>query len=457
MIHMSKTISLKKGLDIKLIGEAEKITSDAQRARYYALRPTDFHGLTPKLLVKVGDSVKAGTTIFFDKYNESVAFASPIAGKIIDVIRGERRRILSVVIEADDSDSYEVRNVPNPNSASSEEVKNALLSSGLWPMIKQRPFDIIADPNNTPKAIYISSFDTAPLAPDYDFVLHGRKEDFQTGINVLKHLTKGAVHLGMNGKSKQDEVFTSAQNVIKTAFSGKHPAGNVGVQIHHTNPINKGEFVWVVNAQDVAIIGRYFATGKYDITRTLAFTGSEVKAPKYYRIIPGAQLGSLINGNTKQEADERIVSGNALCGAKETADSFLCFYDNQVTVLPEGNQMKFLLTEGWLSPGLNKFSNSRLYPSFLFPNKKYRLDTNLNGEDRGFVVTGELEKVFPFDIFPMQLIKAAMTEDIDMMENLGIYEVAPEDFALCEFVCTSKIDIQDEIRAGLDLIKKECF
>lgn len=457
MIHMSKTISLKKGLDIKLIGEAEKITSDAQRARYYAVRPTDFHGMTPKLLVKVGDSVKAGTTIFFDKYNESITFSSPVAGKIIDVIRGERRKILSVVIESDDVDTYEAKNIPKLSNTSSEDVKAALLASGLWPMIKQRPFDVIADPSNAPKAIYISSFDTAPLAPDYDYVLHGRKEEFQNGINVLKHLTKGAVHLGMNGKSKQDDAFLSAQNVTKSTFSGKHPAGNVGVQIHHTNPINKGEFVWVVNAQDVAIIGRYFMTGNFDISRILAFTGSEVKSPKYYRIIPGAQIASIINGNTKQDGEERIISGNALCGSKEVVDSFLGYYDNQVTVIPEGNQMKFLLTEGWLSPGLNKFSNSRLYPSFLFPNKKYRLDTNLNGEDRGFVVTGELEKVFPFDIFPMQLIKAAMTEDIDLMENLGIYEVAPEDFALCEFVCTSKIDIQDEIRAGLDLIKKECF
>jgi Na+-transporting NADH:ubiquinone oxidoreductase subunit A len=277
------------------------------------------------------------------------------------------------------------------------------------------------------------------------------------GIDVLKKLTSGAVHLGMNGKSKQDEVFVNAQNVTKTAFSGKHPAGNVGVQIHHTNPINKGEYVWVVNVQDVALIGRYFKTGKYDLTKLVALTGSEVKAPKYYCALPCAQMSTLVAGNTKNEADERIISGNALCGSQESIDTYLSFYDNQITVLPEGNQMKFLLTDGWLSPGMNKFSNSRLYPTFLFPGKNYRLDTNLNGEDRGFVVTGELERVFPFDIYPMHLVKAAMTEDIDSMESLGIYEVAPEDFALCEFVCTSKINIQDEIRAGLDLIKKECF
>jgi Na+-transporting NADH:ubiquinone oxidoreductase subunit A len=454
---MSKTISLKKGLDIRLIGEAEKITADAPRAKYYAVRPKDFHGLTPKMNVKIGDTVKAGSIIFHDKYNELIHFASPVSGKVADIVRGEKRRILDVVIEADEQDVYEEKRTVDPSLASSEEVKACLLASGLWPMIKQRPFDIIADPNNEPKAIYISSFDTAPLAPDYNYVLHGRKEDFQMGIDVLKHLTKGDVHLGLNGKVEPDEVFKSAKNVIRTTYIGKHPIGNVGVQIHHTNPINKGEYVWVVNVQDVAIIGRFFRTGKFDTTRIIALTGSEVKSPKYYRVVPGAQMSSILKGNTKQEADERYISGNALCGTKETMDSFLGFYDNQVTVLPEGNKMKFFLTEGWLSPGLNKFSNSRLYPTFLFPNKKYRLDTNLNGEDRGFVVTGELEKVFPFDIYPMQLIKAAMTRDIDLMENLGIYEVAPEDFALCEFVCTSKIDIQDQIRAGLDLIKKECF
>lgn len=454
---MSKTISLKKGLDIRLVGEAEKITHDAPRSKYYALRPTDFHGLTPKMLVKAGDSVKAGGTIFHDKYNEAIQYASPVSGKVYDIVRGEKRRILTVLIEADAVDEYETMTMVDPATASADEVKQVLLSSGLWPMIKQRPFDIVADPNQEPKAIYVSSFDSAPLAPDYDYVLHGLNAEFQTGINALKHLAKGVVHLGMNGKSVQDDAFKSVQGVDKTAFSGKHPAGNVGVQIHHTSPINKGEYVWVVNAQDVAIIGRFFMTGKYDLTKLVALTGSEVKSPKYYRTLPCAEISTLVEGHTKKEADERIVSGNALCGSQESLETYLGFYDNQITVLPEGNQMKFLLTEGWLSPGLDKFSNSRLYPTFLFSKKKYRLDTNLNGEDRGFVVTGELEKVFPFDIYPMQLIKAAMTEDIDLMESLGIYEVAPEDFALCEFVCTSKINIQDEIRAGLDLIKKECF
>jgi Na+-transporting NADH:ubiquinone oxidoreductase subunit A len=454
---MSKTISLKKGLDIRLVGDAEKNISDSPRSQYYAIRPTDFHGLTPKMVLRIGDTVKAGTIIFHDKYNESICFASPVSGKIADIVRGEKRRVLTILIEADSIDSFEQKQTIDPTVSSSTDVKNLLLQSGCWPMIKQRPFDIIADPNYEPKAIYVSTFDTAPLAPDYNYILQGKKDDFQKGIDILRLLTKGAVHLGLSHDSKRSEIFTSIPNVSKTTFSGKHPAGNVGVQIHHTNPINKGEYVWVVNAQDVAIIGRVLTTGKFDITRTIALTGSEVTNPSYVTVLPGVQMNAIVNGKTKKIGEERLISGNALCGSRETPDTFLGYYDNQVTVLPEGNQMKFLLSEGWLSPGLNKFSNSRLYPTFLFPNKKYRLDTNLNGEDRGFVVTGELEKVFPFDIYPMQLVKAAMTDDIDLMENLGIYEVAPEDFALCEFVCTSKINIQDEIRAGLDLIKKECF
>jgi len=454
---MSKTISLKRGMDIKLVGEAEKITVDAARSKYYAIRPGDFHGLTPKMLVKVGESVKAGTIIFHDKYNDVINYASPVAGTIHEIVRGEKRKILTVLIEAAANDDYEVRNPVNPSSADAGEVKAELLSCGLWSLIKQRPFDIVANPENEPKAIYVSAFDSAPLAPDYDYVMHGKKAEFQMGLQVLKKLTSGQVHLGLNGKSKHEDVFTSSEGVVHTSYVGKHPAGNVGVHIHHTNPINKGEYVWVVNAQDVAIIGKYFMTGRFDLTKLVALTGSEVKFPKYYRVISGAQLSSILGGNTKTENEERIISGNALCGTKEAFDSYLGYHDNQITVLPEGNQMKFFLTEGWLSLGFNKLSNSRLYPSFLFPNKKYRLDTNLNGEDRGFVVTGEMERVFPFDIYPMQLIKAAMSDDIDSMESLGIYEVSPEDFALCEFVCTSKINVQDEIRYGLDLIKQECF
>lgn len=453
---MSKTIRLKKGLDIRLVGEAEKVTANAPISDFYAVKPSDFHGMTPKMVVKPGEKVKAGTVIFFDKYNEQIKYASPVSGEVTEVVRGEKRRILEVRIKADSEMQYEEGRSMDPASMSSEEVKSVILSSGLWPMIKQRPLDIVANPDNDPKAIFISAFDSAPLAPDYDFVLHGQSEYFQKGLDVISKLTKGKVHLGMNGSTRHDEAFTGAKGVVQDKFVGKHPVGNVGTQIHHVDPINKNEFVWVINPQDVMIIGRYFAEGKFDLTKLVALTGSEVKTPKYYRVISGATVKSIVDGGLN-DGENRIISGNVLTGENIGKDGFIGFYDNQITVIPEGNEMKFFLTKGWLGLGFDKFSNSRLFPTFLTPNKKFRLDTNTNGEERGFVVTGEMEKVFPFDIYPMQLIKASMTNDIDLMESLGIYEVAPEDFALCEYVCTSKIEIQEEIRKGLDLIKKECL
>ena len=453
---MSMTVKLKKGLDIRLIGEAEKVTANAPHSDYYAVKPADFHGMTPKMLVKAGDKVKAGTVIFFDKYNEQIKYASPVSGEVTEIVRGEKRRILEVRIKADEQIVFESASPADPSSMSAEEVKQRILDSGLWPMLKQRPLDVVANPNNKPKAIYISAFDSAPLAPDYDYVLHGQGAHFQKGLDALTKLTEGKVYLGLNGSVRHDDAFTNATGVVTNQFVGKHPVGNVGTQIHHTNPINKNEFVWVINPQDVMIIGRYFAEGKFDLTKLIALTGSEVKSPKYYRVINGASIKSFVAG-LLNEGNNRIISGNVLTGTKVDENGFIGFYDNHISVIPEGNEMKFFLTKGWLSLGFDKFSNSRLFPTYLTPGKKFRLDTNTNGEERGFVVTGELEKVFPFDIYPMQLIKAAMTEDIDLMENLGIYEVAPEDFALCEYVCTSKIEIQDEIRKGLDLIQKECF
>jgi Na+-transporting NADH:ubiquinone oxidoreductase subunit A len=456
MVRMSKTVKLKKGLDIRLVGVADQVVVNSELADIYAITLADFHGLTPKMVVKPGDKVKAGTIIFIDKYNEQIKFASPVSGEVSEIVRGDKRRILEVRIKAEKELVYENASAPAIDSMSSDEVKAAVLNAGLWPFFKQRPLDVMANPNTKAKAIFISAFDSSPLAPDYDFIIHGQAEQFQKGIDVLTKLTEGKVHLGLNSETSHDVAFTQVKGVQFNSFSGKHPVGNVGTQIHHVDPINKNEFVWVINAQDVVTIGRYFINGKYDVSKIIALTGSEVKAPKYYRIINGASVKSLLENNLN-EGENRIISGNPLTGTKIDENGFIGFYDAQITVLPEGNQPKFFLTSGWLGMGFDKFSNSRLFPTFLTPNKKFRLDTNMNGEDRGFVVTGELEKVFPFDIYPMQLIKAAMTEDIDLMEALGIYEVAPEDFALCEYVCTSKIDIQDEIRKGLDLIKKECF
>lgn len=454
---MSKTVKLRKGLDIRLVGEADKVLVELPMPKTVSLKPSDFHGLTPKMVVKVGDQVSAGSIIFHDKYNEQVKYVSPASGTVLDVVRGEKRRILEVIIQTSEIQQFTENTPKNVDSLSSEEVKETMLASGLWMFVKQRPLDVVANPANTPKAIFVSAFDSAPLAADLDFMLHGHGADFQAGINALAKLTSGKVHLNVNGKLGVDEIFANAKNVQINKISGKHPAGNVGTQIHHIDPINKGEFVWTVNAQDVSIIGRFFNTGKFDAHKVVALTGSEAVHPKYYKTIIGANLADMLKDNVKADGDVRVVSGNALTGDKVDPNGHLGFYHNQVTLLPEGNQLKFVLTKGWMGPGFDKFSNSRLFPTFLMANKKFRLDTNTNGEERAFVMTGELEKVFPFDILPMQLVKAAITKDIDGMENLGIYEVAPEDFALCEYVCTTKINIQDEIRKGLDIIAEECM
>lgn len=453
---MSKTVKLRKGLDIRLLGAANKVKTDVPKPKVVTIKPTDFHGLVPKMLVKEGETVTAGQPIFQDKYEEVIKYVSPVNGTLKAIVRGAKRRILEVQIDVSDSQSFDGGTAIDVAGMSGEQVKETMLSAGLWPFVKQRPIDVVADPKQTPKAIFVSAFDSAPLAPDFDFVLHGKNKEFQAGLDALGKLTDGKVHLTLNGKAPADATFTEAKGVQINKISGKHPAGNVGTQIHHIDPINKGEFVWVVNAQDVAIIGRYFLSGKFIPKKTIVLTGSEVKDPQYMDVLIGTNVADILKDRFTSD-NVRVISGNVLTGEKIEADGFLGFYDNQITVVPEGNQLKFVLTKGWLGPGFDKFSNSRLFPTFLSGSKKFRLDTNLNGEERAFVVTGELEKVFPFDILPMQLVKAAITDDIDNMEALGIYEVAPEDFALCEYVCTTKINIQDKIRTGLDLIQEECM
>lgn len=455
---MSKTIKIRKGLDIRLKGEAEKVKVDAPVAKTYAIKPTDFHGLIPKMIKKVGEEVKAGTPIFFDKYRDQIQYVSPVSGTVKEVKRGAKRKILEVIIEADANIAYEKAEVKSVDSLSKDDAKEMLLKGGLWPMLKMRPLDIVADPKDEPKAIFISGFDSHPLAPDYDFLMHGKDADFQAGISVLSKLTTGKVNLQLRGKTPADKAFSAVKGADINKVYGVHPAGNVGFQIHHINPISKGEVVWVVNAQDVAIIGKYATTGEYDATKYVALTGTGATNRKYYKTIIGAELSTIFNGNVKTE-DTRLISGNPLTGVKvEAADSYLGFYDYQLTALPEGNKYKFFLTEGWLGLGFSKFSASRAYPTWIMPkSKRYDLDTNLNGEERAFVVSEQYEKVFPMDVYPVHLIKSIIVNDIDAMESLGIYEVAPEDFALCEFVCTSKINSQSIVRKGLDVIREECM
>ncbi len=336
----------------------------------------------------------------------------------------------------------------DPSNTDREAIIEKLLKSGVWPVIRQRPYTIIANPADTPKAVYVSGFDSAPLAPDYSMIVKESISDFQTGIDVLAKLGGQSVQLGLPG-GKND--FPNMSNVDITYFDGPHPAGNVGIQIHKTNPINKGDIVWVVNPQDVIIIGRLFTKGIYDSSIIFPLCGSEVKLPQYYKSYKGASISS-IAGKNINTGSVRFISGNALTGTQIKADGFLGFYQNQFTVIPEGNYSEFL---GWALPGLDKFSFSKSFISYLSPDRKHRLDTNFHGSVRAYVMTGKYEKVFPMDIYPMQLIKACLAEKIDLMENLGIYEVDEEDFALIEFIDTSKTDIQHIIRKGLDLIRKE--
>jgi Na+-transporting NADH:ubiquinone oxidoreductase subunit A len=447
---MSDVIKIKKGLTINLVGEAEKTVTEIN-PKYCAIKPTDFIGVFPKLLVQEGDPVKAGSPLFFDKYRERIHFTSPISGTVKELRRGEKRILLEIVIESDGKESAVDFGKADPNKLTRDEIIEKMLESGIWPMIRQRPYSIIAEPAVKPKAIFISAFDTAPLAPDYDLVVHGNGEAFQAGIDALVKLTDGKVHLDITADAGASKVFTNCKGVQLNKFSGKHPAGNVGTQIAFIDPINKGDIVWYLRPQEVLHIGRLFLNGKVDATQLVALTGSEVKRPHYFKTKIGSSVDELIKDNLAGD-NVRCISGNVLTGDKLDKHGYLGFYHSQVTVIPEGDHYEFL---GWALPGLGKFSFSHSYFSWLKPNAKYRLDTNYNGGERAFVMTGQFEKVFGWDILPLQLIKATMIDDIDAMERLGIYEVDEEDFALCEFVDTSKTEIQEIIRRGLELMRKE--
>ena len=449
ILSMSGVIKIKKGLDIKLQGKAEKKLIEVTMPGSFAVKPPDFEGLTPKLLVKADHEVKAGTPLFFDKYNPDVKFTSPVSGKVASINRGERRRLLEVVIEPSAEQQFESFKAGNPAKMSVEEVKQNLLESGTWPLIRQRPYNVIANPNEAPKAVFITAFSTAPLAPDYSFIAEGEASAFQTGIDALAKLTAGKVHLSVP-QGCTSEVFTKAAGVELHEFAGPHPAGNVGIQIHHLEPINKGDVVWTLSAPDVITIGKLFEKGQYDATKIVVVAGSEVNDPKYYKVLAGTSVKALFEGVS--ETDNRYISGDVLTGTQIEKDGYLGYYDKMLTVIPAGGEHEFL---GWGMPNLDKFSISHTFLSWLTPNKAWRMDANMHGGHRPFVVTGEYDKVLPMDIMPVQLLKSILIEDIDAMEQLGIYEIAEEDFALCEVVCTSKTEVQRIVREGLDMVRKE--
>jgi Na+-transporting NADH:ubiquinone oxidoreductase subunit A len=451
--YMSKYIKIKKGLDINLKGVAEKEYETAINSGFFALKPTDFPGLTPKAAAKLDDEVKAGTILFFDKYNPEVVFTSPVSGKLYAINRGEKRRILEFVVQADGKNANENFIKSKPEDLTREEIKQNILKSGCWPLIRQRPFNIIANTEIIPRDIFITTFNSAPLAADLSYSLKDEISAFQTGVNALKKLTDGKVYLGLKAKTLSNP-FANTANVEKCEFDGPHPAGNVGIQINTIKPVNKGEIVWTLNAVEVTIIGRLFETGNYNPSKIIALVGSEVQKPKYYKTMLGAPINDLIDNRLviNKEKDIRIISGNVLSGEKVNGNGFLGFYHNEVTVIPEGNKEELF---GWAKPGFEKFSTSRTFFAWLNPKKERIIDTKLHGGLRPFIVTGELEKVFPMNIFPMQILKSIYVKDLDLMEELGIYEIAEEDFALCEVINTSKIEIQKLVREGFEFAIKE--
>ena len=444
---MSKNIKLCKGLDIKLVGKAETRLENAPMAKSYAVSPLDYENVTPKLLVKVGDKVEAGSALFFDKNNPRILFTSPVSGVVSAINRGEKRKLLNIAIEPDAAQVYKQLTVVDVAKAERSAVVEMLLESGLWTRIVERPYGIIANPDATPKAIFVSAFDSAPLAPDYNFVLSNEKAAIEAGMAVLARLTDGKVHLSAR---KGDEGFMAeVKGVEYHTFSGKHPVGNVGVQIHHIDRIAKGDIVWTVNIQDVAMIGRLVMGGKLDMSKTIAVAGSEAQAPCYKRVIAGAAVESIV-GEVKDGV--RVISGDVLTGVATAKDGYLAANANMVTLIPEGDKYEFM---GWAMPRFHRFSVSGAYFSWLFPKKSYQLDTNTNGEERPFVVTGLYEKYLPMDVYVSYLLKACLCKDLDKMENLGLYEVLPEDLALCEFVDPSKINMQQILRDGINLMIKE--
>jgi len=450
--------NLKKGYDIKLAGKIDKVLVEAEKSKLYASQPPDFIGLKPRLEVEEGMLVKIGSPLYYDKLRPEIKFTSPASGKVIQINRGERRAIMEVVVESDDQDAainfskYSAEQIPN---LSVDDIKKQLLESGVWPVVRQRPFSKIADPQAIPRDIFICAMDTAPLAADPEFLLENEDENFQAGINVLKNLTEGKVYLSVDGsKTSHTSAIENVQNVEVHSFKGKHPAGNVSVHIHHIAPINVGDIVWYVNAADVVLIGKLFLTGVYPIDRVVAVAGSSAKEDirKYYKTRLGTKVQSLANEGNMIDDHVRYISGNVMSGRKITENGYLGFYDRTLTVIPDSRDRKLF---GWLTPGLKDESFSRLFLSKLLPRKEYVKDTLIHGGKRAFIQTGEYEKVLPMDILPMQLVKSIMAEEIEDMLALGLLEVDEEDFALCSYICPSKIHFGTYIRQGLDILEKE--
>ena len=445
---MANRIKIKKGLQIPLLGKPENVDRGSLVSEFVHVWPEDFQGITPRLSVKVDDTVKAGQALFHSKMYPDMLFTSPVSGTVVAINRGAKRRILDIVVKADKQVQYVEFGKKDVAKLSADEIKKSLLESGVWGFIKQRPYDIVASPITEPRDIFVTGFDSSPLAASYDFILEGQEADLQAGFDALAKLTKGTVYLAISPDTT-NKGLKDAKNVTTTVFDGPHPAGNAGVHINHLAPVNKGETVWTITALDVVQIGRLFNRGVVDMTRKIALTGSEVKQTGYYNMLIGTDITGMVKGNVA-EGSLRYISGNVLTGTKIEPNGALRAIHSQVTVIPEGDDVHEFV--GWASLSPNRYSSGNTY---LQLKKAYRLDARMMGGPRAIIVSNEYERVFPMDIMPEQLIKSTIAFNIDKMEQLGIYEVAPEDFALCEFVDTSKLEIQKIIRIGLDELRKE--
>ncbi len=441
---MAKVIKLRKGLDINLKGKASHTVTALPEAAEYALLPDTFPGLKPKVVVKEGDAVKVGDALFVDKQHPEVAFVSPVSGTVSLVERGDRRKLLSVRVKNDGKQEKKQFDTKG-------DVKALLAQSGMFGFLRQRPYDVVANPEDEPKAIFVSAFNSMPLAQDFEVALKGNEQAFQAGISALAKLAK--VHLGVSSKQKAT-ALTAAKDCEVTIFDGSAPAGNVGVQINHVSPINKGEVVWTLGAEEVIFVGRLMLTGEVDLTRTIALAGSEVKAPQYYTALVGAPISSIVNGKLAENDDQRIINGNVMTGVKSSKEGFLAAHATEINVIPEGAHADEML--GWIMPRFKEFSTHRSYFSWLMGKKKeYTIDARIKGGERHMIMSGEYDRVFPMDIYAGYLVKAILAGDIDRQEALGIYEVAPEDFAIAEFVDSSKLELQRIVREGLDTLRKE--
>lgn len=448
---MANVIKLRKGLDINLKGKAAKQKFSVKAAAQYALVPDDFVGMTPKVVIREGDKVKAGDALFVNKKQTDVKFASPVSGVVQAVVRGDRRKVLRVVVEADKDQQYVDFGQKQVASLDGDAVVKALLEAGLFGYINQLPYAVSTTPDQKPRAVFVSALRDMPLAGDFEYELQGNEEDFQTGLTALSKVAP--VYLGIGAK-QTSKALTEAKDVEVNVFDGPCPAGNVGVQVNNIAPVNKGEVVWTVDPTAVIFFGRLFRTGKVDLRRLVAVAGSEITKPEYAEVLVGQPIADLLEGKLAAKDHVRIINGNPLTGRKATKDDFVGGHTSEITVIPEGDNVDEML--GWILPRTNDFSVSRSYFSWLFgKNKEYALDARVKGGERHMIMSGEYDKVLPMDIYAEYLIKAIIAGDIDRMEQLGIYEVAPEDFAVAEFVDSSKLELQHIVHQGLDMLRKE--